>query len=35
MANGYKENCEESCVNCGDDIGPHHLCTDCLEKIEG
>jgi ribosomal protein L32 len=25
--------CEETCCNCGNDIGPHHLCTDCLEDI--
>jgi hypothetical protein len=25
--------CEVTCVNCGDDIGPHHLCTDCLETL--
>lgn len=27
--------CDETCINCGDDIGPHHLCTDCLEVISG
>ena len=25
--------CQETCVNCGNDQGPHHLCTDCLELI--
>ncbi len=23
--------CEECCVECGDDIGTHHLCLDCIE----
>ena len=23
----------ESCVNCGNDDGPHHICSDCLELI--
>lgn len=27
--------CEETCCNCGNDIGPHHLCTDCLEVMSG
>jgi ribosomal protein L32 len=22
------------CVNCGNDEGPHTICTDCLELIE-
>lgn len=26
--------CEVTCVNCGNDIGPHHLCSDCLELIK-
>lgn len=21
------------CVNCGNDVGVHHICTDCLELI--
>jgi hypothetical protein len=25
--------CEETCIQCGNDIGPHHLCTDCLEGM--
>jgi DNA-cytosine methyltransferase len=25
--------CEVACVNCGNDIGPHHVCTDCLSMI--
>jgi hypothetical protein len=28
-------NCEETCIGCGDDIGIHHLCTDCLEELDG
>ena len=24
----------DSCVNCGNDDGPHAICTDCLEKID-
>jgi len=24
----------DSCVNCGNDDGPHHICTDCLTLIE-
>ena len=22
--------CEQACVECGNDIGIHHLCTHCL-----
>jgi hypothetical protein len=25
--------CQETCVNCGNDLGPHHLCSDCLEGL--
>lgn len=25
--------CDEMCCNCGNDIGPHHLCTDCLATV--
>ena len=25
--------CQETCVNCGNDLGPHHLCSDCLERL--
>jgi len=31
----HQMTCEETCCNCGDDIGPHHLCTDCLEVLSG
>jgi hypothetical protein len=27
-------NCEETCINCGNDLGPHHLCSDCLESLD-
>jgi len=27
--------CEVACCNCGNDIVPHHLCTDCLEEMSG
>ena len=23
-----------TCVNCGNDDGPHHVCTDCLAFID-
>lgn len=26
--------CDETCVNCGDDQGTHHLCTDCLTEVQ-
>jgi hypothetical protein len=25
--------CDETCVNCGNDTGKHHICTDCLEQL--
>ena len=24
----------DTCINCGNDDGPHHICTDCLELIQ-
>jgi ribosomal protein L32 len=24
---------DATCVNCGNDNGPHHLCTDCLALV--
>jgi hypothetical protein len=27
--------CEDTCVNCGDDIGINHLCTDFLITLDG
>ena len=29
----FDPSCEVGCCNCGNDIGPHHLCTDCLEEM--
>lgn len=26
--------CDETCVNCGNDQGPHHLCSDCLADVQ-
>jgi hypothetical protein len=25
--------CEVTCVECGDDLGTHHFCTDCLQAV--
>jgi DNA (cytosine-5)-methyltransferase 1 len=33
MATDLIVTCEVACVNCGNDIGPHHVCTDCLQTI--
>lgn len=27
--------CSEVCANCGNDLGPHHICTECLEVMSG
>lgn len=32
---GALVSCEEVCCNCGNDIGPHHLCIDCLGVMSG
>jgi len=26
--------CEAGCINCGDELGAHHLCLDCLEGLD-
>jgi ribosomal protein L32 len=26
--------CQATCIECGDEYGPHHICTDCLTSLD-